>query len=149
MAHVPALMYLFGRSYQGNFKKLYDYMMTKFGAPEDELSAGRTWQVLQGGKRWSRLAQERKRVMSVARSSGRGENESRSKFGEHQITSDELEAAGLPYNEQRLEQVDRFRNVIEALANHQAEARGHTVQMGIGEIPTEPMRMQSILLSHS
>ena len=51
---------------------------------------------------------------------------------------------GLPYSEQRLGQVDRFRNVIEALANHQAEARGHTVQMGIGEIPTEPMRMQTI-----
>lgn len=145
MAHVPAMMYLFGRSFQGSFKKLYNYMMEKYGAPEDVLSAEEHGKYFRAGEKGGQgLHKNAKRVMSVARSSGQGENENRSKFGEHQITSDEIEVMGLPYSEQRLGQVDRFRNVIEALANHQAESRGHTVQMGIGEIPTDPMRMQNI-----
>ena len=145
MAHVPAMMYLFGRSFQGSFKKLYNYMMEKYGAPEDLLSAEEHGKYFRAGEKGGQgLHKNAKRIMAVARSSGQGENENRSKFGEHQITSDELEVMGLPYSEQRLGQVDRFRNVIEALANHQAEVRGHTVQMGIGEIPTDPMRMQTI-----
>jgi len=145
MAHVPAMMYLFGRSYQGNFKKLYNHMMDKYGGGEEALSVEEHGKYLTGGEKGGQgLHKNAARLLALARASGEGSEEGRSKMGEHGVSSDELEAANLPYSEQRLGQVDRFRNVIEALANHQAEARGHPVQMGLGDIPSSPMPSQMI-----
>ena len=53
------------------------------------------------------------KIMALAKKSGVGENESRSKFGDHQITSEELETLGIKHhNETALGQVDRYRGII-------------------------------------
>jgi hypothetical protein len=40
------------------------------------------------------------------------------------------------HSDNLMNQVDRFRGVLEALADHQASAQGHQVKRGIGDIPT-------------
>lgn len=141
IAHVPAMMFLFGRSFQGDFKNLYNHMMEKYGAPEDALSHDDHMRFFQPGEKGGQgMHSTAGKIMALARASGVGENEERSKFGEHQITSDELEAMGVPYSEGAMGHVDRFRGILEALADHQAGARGHNVKMAIGDIPTEPMQ---------
>ena len=141
IAHVPAMMFLFGRSFQGDFKNLYNHMMEKYGAPEDALSHDDHMRFFQPGEKGGQgMHSTAGKIMALARASGMGENEERSKFGEHQITSDELEAMGVPYSEGAMGHVDRFRGILEALADHQAGARGHNVKMAIGDIPTEPMQ---------
>jgi len=142
LAHAPAMMYLFGRSFQGDFKNLYNLMMQNYGEGEDGLSHEDHMRFLQPGEKGGKgLHTTAGKIMALARKSGVGENENRSKFGDHQITSEELETLGIKHhNETALGQVDRYRQIIEALADHQASARGHTVKMGIGDIPTEPMK---------
>ena len=142
LAHAPAMMYLFGRSFQGDFKNLYNLMMENYGAGEDGISHEDHMRYLQAGEKGGKgLHTTAGKIMALARKSGVGENESRSKFGDHQITSEELETLGIKHhNETALGQVDRYRGIIEALADHQASARGHNVKMGIGDIPTEPMQ---------
>jgi|DEB0MinimDraft_3_1074331.scaffolds.fasta_scaffold05571_2 hypothetical protein len=137
MAHVPAMMFLFGRSGQGNFKKLYDHMMEKYGASEDMLSAGEQAKYLSAGAKGGKgMHESAKRMFALARASGEGSEEGRSRFGEHGISADELQAMGMYHSEGLMGQVDRFRNVLEALADHQASAQGHEVKRGIGDIPT-------------
>jgi len=142
LAHAPAMMYLFGRSFQGDFKNLYNLMMENYGAGEDGLSHEDHMRFLQPGEKGGQgLHTTAGKIMALARKSGVGSNDERSKFGEHQITSEELETLGIKHhNETALGQVDRYRGIIEALADHQASARGHNVKMGIGDIPTEPMQ---------
>ena len=77
-----------------------------------------------------------KRMFALARASGEGSEEGRSRFGEHGISADELQAMGMHHSDVLMNQVDRFRTVLEALADHQASARGHEVKRGIGDIPT-------------
>ena len=140
MSHVPAMMYLFGRSNQGNFKKLEDYMMQKYGSGEEGLShedhLGHFTAGEKGGKGMHSSA---RRIMALARKSGVGEAEDRSAFGEHSITPDELRAAGMYSNENLMGQVDRFRNVLEALADHQSNARDIQPKLALGDIPTSPL----------
>lgn len=137
MAHVPAMMFLFGRSGQGNFKKLYDHMMEKYGASEDMLSAGEQAKYLSAGAKGGKgMHESAKRMFALARASGEGSEESRSRFGEHPISADELQAMGMYHSDNLMNQVDRFRTVLEALADHQASAQGHEVKRGIGDIPT-------------
>ncbi len=142
LAHAPAMMYLFGRSFQGDFKNLYNLMMENYGAGEDGLSHEDHMRFLQPGEKGGQgMHSTAGKIMALARKSGVGSNDERSKFGEHQITSEELETLGIKHhNETALGQVDRYRGIIEALADHQASARGHNVKMGIGDIPTEPMQ---------
>ena len=137
MAHVPAMMFLFGRSGQGDFKRLYDHMMEKYGASEDMLSAGEQAKYLSAGAKGGKgMHESAKRMFALARASGEGSEEGRSRFGEHGISADELQAMGMHHSDALMNQVDRFRTVLEALADHQASARGHEVKRGIGDIPT-------------
>ena len=141
MAHVPAMMFLFGRSKQGNFKKLYDHMMEKYGATEDALSFDQQSKYLAGGEKGGQgMHRNAARVLSLARTSGEGKEEGSSKMREHGIGMDDLKAANLPYSEARLGHVDRYRSIIEALADQQSMARGHEVKRGIGDIPDTPMQ---------
>tara|TARA_A200000159_G_scaffold79757_2_gene73859 strand:- start:20206 stop:22164 length:1959 start_codon:yes stop_codon:yes gene_type:complete len=137
MAHVPAMMFLFGRSGQGDFKRLYDHMMEKYGASEDMLSAGEQAKYLSAGSKGGKgMHESAKRMFALARASGEGSEEGRSRFGEHGISADELQAMGMHHSDALMNQVDRFRGVLEALADHQASAQGHQVKRGIGDIPT-------------
>lgn len=137
MAHVPAMMFLFGRSGQGNFKKLYDHMMEKYGASDDMLSAGEQAKYLSAGNKGGKgMHESAKRMFALARASGEGSEEGRSRFGEHPISADELQAMGMHHSDNLMNQVDRFRGVLEALADHQASAQGHEVKRGLGDIPT-------------
>ena len=145
MAHVPAMMFLFGRSGQGDFHKLYNHMMTKYGADEDSLSLDEHAKYLKEGEKGGQgMHTSAKRLFALARASGEGSEEGRSRFGEHKITADELKAANFHYSDPLMLQVDRFRGIIEALADHQASARGHEVKRGLGDIPTEPMKRYDI-----
>ena len=137
MAHVPAMMFLFGRSGQGDFKRLYDHMMEKYGASEDMLSASEQAKYLSAGAKGGKgMHESAKRMFALARASGEGSEEGRSRFGEHPISADELQAMGMYHSDNLMNQVDRFRGVLEALADHQASAQGHQVKRGIGDIPT-------------
>ena len=145
MAHVPAMMFLFGRSGQGDFHKLYNHMMTKYGADEGSLSLDEHAKYLKEGEKGGQgMHTSAKRLFALARASGEGSEEGRSRFGEHKITADELKAANFHYSDTLMLQVDRFRGIIEALADHQASARGHEVKRGLGDIPTEPMKTYNI-----
>lgn len=145
MSHVPAMMFLFGRSGQGDFNKLYNHMMIKYGADEKSLSPSEHAKYLKEGEKGGQgMHTSAKRLFALARASGEGSEEGRSKFGEHKITADELKAANFHYSDPLMLQVDRFRGIIEALADHQASARGHEVKRGLGEIPTEPMKTYDI-----
>lgn len=146
MAHVPAMMFLFGRSGQGDFQNLYNHMMQKYGATEDALSPEQQAQFLTAGEKGGKgMHESAKRIFALARASGASGEQGRSNFGDHQITADELQAAGVHYSDKLMGQVDRFRTIIEALANHQASYRGHNVQMGVGDIPTEPLKPRNVI----
>ena len=137
MAHVPAMMFLFGRSGQGDFKRLYDHMMEKYGASEDMLSASEQAKYLSAGTKGGKgMHESAKRMFALARASGEGSEDGRSRFGEHGISADELQAMGMYHSDTLMNQVDRFRGILEALADHQASARGHEVKRGIGDVPT-------------
>jgi hypothetical protein len=137
MAHVPAMMFLFGRSGQGNFKKLYDHMMEKYGATEDMLSPQEQAKYLSAGQKGGKgMHESAKRMFALARASGAGSEEGRSRFSEHPITAEEIKAMGMYHSDALMGQVDRFRNVLEALADHQASSQGHQVKRGLGDIPT-------------
>ena len=145
MAHVPAMMFLFGRSGQGDFKRLYDHMMEKYGASEDILSPAEQAKYLSAGEKGGKgMHESAKRMFALARASGEGSEEGRSRFGEHPISADELQAMGMYHSDNLMNQVDRFRTVLEALADHQASARNHEVKRGIGDIPTTARPAMSI-----
>ena len=142
MAHVPAMMFLFGRSGQGDFKKHFNRLMEIHGAGEEGLSYDQHKQFFKpgaGGGKGKHLSAAR--LMALAHKSGVDEDDpERSKFGTHPITSEELGAFDVNYNENLMGQVDRFRGIIEALADHQADAQGHPVKMALGDINTKPMQ---------
>lgn len=145
MAHVPAMMFLFGRSGQGDFQKLYNYMMTKYGADEDSLSLDEQAKYLSAGQKGGQgMHESAKRLFALARASGEGSQEGRSRFGEHKITADEIKAANMYHSDALMLQVGRFRKVLEALADHQASSQGHEVRRGLGDIPTEARVAPSI-----
>jgi len=89
-----------------------------------------------GAKGGKGMHESAKRMFALARASGEGSEEGRSRFGEHGISADELQAMGMYHSDNLMNQVDRFRTVLEALADHQASAQGHQVKRGIGDIPT-------------
>lgn len=142
MSHVPAMMFLFGRSNQGNFKKQFDRLMEIHGAGEEGLSYDQHSQFFKpgaGGGKGRHLSAAR--LMALAHKSGvDNDDPERSKIGTHPITAEELSAFNVNYNENLMGQVDRFRGIIEALADHQSEAQGHPVKMALGDINTKPMQ---------
>ena len=142
MSHVPAMMFLFGRSGQGDFKKHFDRLMEIHGADEEGLSFDQHSQFFKpgaGGGKGKHLSAAR--LMALAHKSGvDNDDPERSKFGTHPITNEELNAFDVNYNEGLMGQVDRFRGIIEALADHQSEAQGHPVKMALGDINTKPMQ---------
>ena len=142
MAHVPAMMFLFGRSGQGDFKKHFNRLMEIHGAGEEGLSYDQHKQFFKpgaGGGKGKHLSAAR--LMALAHKSGVDEDDpERSKFGTHPITAEELGAFDVNYNENLMGQVDRFRGIIEALADHQSQAQGHPVKMALGDINTKPMQ---------
>ena len=142
MAHVPAMMFLFGRSGQGDFKKHFDRLMGLYGADEEGLSYDEHSKYFKpgaGGGKGKHLSAAR--LMALAHKSGVDDDDpERSKFGTHAITNEELGAFDVNYNEGLMGQVDRFRGIIEALADHQADAQGHPVKMALGDINTQPMQ---------
>ena len=116
-------------------------MMTQYGADEDSLSLDEQAKYIQAGEKGGQgMHTSAKRLFALARASGEGSEEGRSRFGEHKITAEELKAANVHYSDPLMLQVGRFRKVIEALADHQSSARGNEVKRGLGDIPTEPMK---------
>jgi len=142
MSNVPAMMYLFGRPGQGDFKKHFDNLMGLYGADDESLSVDEHNQYFKPGRGGSKGKDTTaSRIMGLAHKSGVSEDDpERSNLSNHKIDSEQLEAFGVRYSEGLLGQVDRFRGIIEALADHQAEAQGFPVKMAIGDINTEAMQ---------
>ena len=142
MSNVPAMMYLFGRPGQGDFKRHFDNLMGLYGADEEGLSADQHNQYFKPGAGGSKGKDTTAaRIMGLAHKSGISEDDpERSNLSTHSIDEEQLGAFGLQYSEGLMGQVDRFRGIIEALADHQAEAQGLPVKMAIGDINTEPMQ---------
>jgi len=135
MAHVPAMMALFGRSDQqgGMVRKILNNYMESHGVSETGLSHEDHMEYLRRGN--SRTLGHS--IFALARASGVGEDEVRSRLTDAKLTPQELENLGVHYSEQLMDQTDRYRKVIEAMANHQSEVNQREVQRPLGEIPTE------------
>ena len=142
MSHVPAMMYLFGRPGQGDFKRHFDNLMGLYGADEEGLSYDEHSQYFKPGAGGSKGKDTTAaRVMALAHKSGVSEdNPERSNLSSHSIDAEQLTAFGVNYNEGLMGQVDRFRGIIEALADHQAEAKNLPVKMALGDINTQAMQ---------
>ena len=142
MSNVPGMMYLFSRSWQGDFKNHFDNLMELYGGDEEGLTVDQHNQYFKPGRGGSKGKDtSASRIMGLAHKSGISEDDpERSNLSNHKIDSEQLEAFGLQYSEGLMGQVDRFRGIIEALADHQAESNGYPVKMAIGDINTEPMQ---------
>lgn len=146
VARVPSLMFLFGRSQKGSdFQKLMGYMNEVYGGKEGGLSLEQQEQYLTSGSsaQGSGTHTNAARLLALARKSGMTDEEG-SHLGDHPINEDELQALALPYSPQMMKEADRYQTIINALADHQASARGHEVQRGIGDIPTSPMQYATV-----
>ena len=142
MANVPAMMYLFGRPGQGDFNKHFNSLMGIYGEGEEGLSydeQSRHFKPGRGGSKGKDTTAAR--LMALAHRSGLSDDDpERSNLSNHSIDSEQLQAFGVRYNEGLMGQVERFRGIIEALADHQAESQGLPVKMPIGDIKTEPAK---------
>jgi hypothetical protein len=147
MANVPAMMYLFGRPGQGDFNKHFNSLMGIYGEGEEGLSydeQSRHFKPGRGGSKGKDTTAAR--LMALAHRSGLSEDDSeRSNLSNHTIDSEQLNAFGVRYDERLMGQVERFRGIIEALADHQAESQGLPVKMPIGDIKTEPAKGMQFL----
>lgn len=86
------------------------------------------------------------RLMALAHRSGLSDDDpERSNLSNHPIDSKQLNTFGVRYNEGLMGQVERFRGIIEALADHQAESQGMPVKMPIGDIKTEAAKNMQFL----
>jgi len=139
VARSPSLMFLFGRSGQGEFQRLMNYMEEKYGMDPEGLSLDELKAYYGAGEsgKGTGMHTQAGRLMALAHKSGI--TETGSQLGEHEITAEELKAMALPYSDQALKEADRFQIIIEALADHQASARGQTIRMPLGETPESPM----------
>ena len=142
MANVPAMMYLFGRPGQGDFNKHFNTLMQQYGADEEGLSYDQHSQYFKPGKGGSKGKDTTAaRIMGLAHKSGVSDDDpERSNLSNHPIDEKQLKAFGVTYSEGLMGQVDRFRGIIEALADHQAESNGLPVKMALGDINTQPMQ---------
>jgi hypothetical protein len=142
MASVPAMMYLFGRPGQGDFNKHFNSLMGIYGEGEEGLSYDEQSRHFKPGRGGSKGKDSTaSRLMALAHRSGLSDDDpERSNLSNHSIDSKQLNAFGVRYDERLMGQVERFRGIIEALADHQAESQGLPVKMPIGDIKTEPAR---------
>ena len=145
ISNAPSLMTLFGRSGQGEAKRLMDYFTEQYGRGEDGLTLEQQMQYLTGGSSGKSQGTHTNaaRMMALARKSGVNED-GESHLSTHEITPEELEIMGLPHSDILMRHADRYKTIIEALADHQASARGHTVRRELGDIPESPMMGASI-----
>ena len=147
VARVPSLMFLFGRGQKGSdFQHLISYMNEVYGGIEGGLSLEQQEQYLTSGSsaEGSGTHTNAARLLALARKSGKTDEDG-SHLGDHPINQEELKALALPYSPQMLKEADRYQTIVNALADHQASARGHEVQRGIGDIPTSPMQYASVV----
>jgi len=146
VSNAPSLMFLFGRSGQGDANAVLNYMNEKYGMGEEGLTLDQHKQYVTAGSGSGGAGTHTNaaRLYALARKSGAVGEDGRSHMGEHEITREELEMMGLPHNEMALRHADRYQTIVEALADHQASARGHTVRMGVGDIPESPMQHATI-----
>ncbi len=145
-ANSPSLMFLFGRSGQGDANDVLNYMNQKYGMDEEGLTLDQHKQYIGAGSASGGAGTHTNaaRLYALARKSGAVGEDGRSHMGEHEITREELEMMKLPHNEMALRHADRYQTIVEALADHQASARGHQVRLGVGDIPESPMQNASI-----
>ena len=146
VAKSPSLMFLFGRSGQGDMKKLMDYFTEQYGAGEDGLTLDQQMQYLTGGSSGGGAGTHTSaaRLMALSRKSGKTED-GQSHMGAHEITPEEMGLLKLTDSPMAHAAADRYQTIVEALANHQASARGHQVQRELGDIPESPMMNASIM----
>ena len=145
IAKAPSLMFLFGRSGQGDMKKLMNHFTDQYGMGEDGLTLDQQAQYLTSGSSGGGAGTHTSaaRLMALARKSGKAED-GRSFLSAHEITPDEMKLLGLTDSPMAHAAADRYKTIIEGLANHQASARGHEVQRELGDIPENPMMSASI-----
>tara|TARA_R110000824_G_scaffold87524_1_gene215756 strand:+ start:8253 stop:10457 length:2205 start_codon:yes stop_codon:yes gene_type:complete len=146
VSNAPSLMFLFGRSGQGDANDVLNYMNEKYGMGEDGLTLDQHKEYVTSGSASGGAGTHTNaaRLYALARKSGAVGEDGRSHMGEHEITQEELQMMGLPHNEMALKHADRYQTIVEALADHQASARGHEVRLGVGDIPDSPMQNASI-----
>jgi hypothetical protein len=122
-----------------------NYFTEKYGMDEDGLTLDQQMQYLTGGSsgKGAGTHTNAARLMALARKSGAGED-GRSVLGTHEITPEELQIMKLPQSDMALRHAERYQTIVEALADHQASARGHEVRREIGDIPDSPMQGASI-----
>ena len=134
VSSIPAMMFLFGRANQGggNFMRLYNQVMERIEDVADGLSYDDHRQYFTSGAsgKGSGMHDKAARLMGLARVFGHGEEEGRSALSEMSVGSPSPE-------DQAASETNR--RIIEALADHQAEGRGHQVRRSLGEIPSERM----------
>ena len=117
--------------------------MEMYGAGEEGLSYDEHSKYFKpgaGGGKGKHLSAAR--LMALAHKSGVDEDDpDRSKFGTHAITSEELGAFDVNYNEKVLwVKLTDSVVLLKHLADHQADAQGHPVKMALGDINTQPMQ---------
>jgi len=134
VSSIPAMMFLFGRANQqgGNFMKLYNQVMSRVENVADGLTYDDHRKYFTSGSsgKGTGMHDKAARLMGLARVFGHGEEEGRSALSELKI--------GSPSPEEQAAS-ESNRRIIEALADHQADGRGHEKRRSVGEIPTERM----------
>ena len=147
VSNAPSLMFLFGRAGQGDTKDLMNYFEDKYGMVDDGLTYDQHQQYVTSGKgsQGQGTHTNAARFYALARKSGAAGEDGRSVLGEHEITPEELQIMGLPHSEMAMKHADRYQTIVEALADHQATARGHQVRLGVGDIPDSPMKGATIV----
>ena len=83
------------------------------------------------------------RLAGLAAKSGKHDS-GRSNLSEHDLTEEDLQGLGLHYSPSLVDAAESYQIIIQALADHQAAARGHEVQRPMGDIPENPMMGASI-----
>ena len=146
VAHSPALMYMFGRSNQGTFNKIANFLEERYGLGDEGLSLEDHQEYFTAGsagkKQGTHVAA--KKLMGMARKSGIAEN-GRSNLGNHQVTEEEAKLMGMPYSDGLKADAARYRTILEAMGAHQSNARGHKIWEDIGEIPDKALPKPEVL----
>lgn len=141
----PSLMQLFGRSGQGDMKALMDFFVENYGLGEEGLTLDQHKQYYTAGKGAGGQGTHTgaARLAGLAAKSGKHDS-GRSNLSEHDLTEEDLQGLGLHYSPSLVDAAERYQIIIQALADHQAAARGHEVQRPMGDIPENPMMGASI-----
>ena len=144
IVRAPSLMQLFGRSGQGDMKSLMDFFVENYGLGEEGLSLDQHNQYTSGASSGGQGTHTgAARLAGLAAKSGKHDG-GRSNLSEHDINEEDLKGLKLHYSPSLVDAAERYQIIIQALADHQATARGHQVQKPMGDIPENPMQGASI-----